>query len=97
MVKNLPANSGDSKDVGLIPGLGRFPGEGNGYPLQYSCLEYPMDRGVWWARVYGVAKCRTQLSTHTHIAFISIPSFRNPLKTNKTNLGHHLPAVIISC
>ena len=50
-VKNLPDNAGDT---GLIPGLGRSPGEGNGSPLQYSCLGNPMDRGVWWAAVYGV-------------------------------------------
>ena len=42
-------------DLGLIPGLGRFPGEGNGYPLQYSCLENSVDRGAWWATVHGVA------------------------------------------
>ena len=46
MVKNLPANTGD---VGLIPALGISSGEGNGYPLQYSCLENSMDRGAWWA------------------------------------------------
>ena len=49
-------------DLGLIPGLGRSPGEGNGYPLQYSCLENPMDRGAWWATVHGVAKSQTRLS-----------------------------------
>ena len=87
MVKNLPANSGDSRDVGLIPGLGRFPGEENSYPFQHSCLENPTDRGIWWATVHGVAKSQTRLGTHTHIAFISIPNFRNPLQTNKTNLG----------
>ena len=55
-------------DLGLIPGLGRFPGEGNGYPLRYSCLENPMDRGAWWAAVYGVAKSWTWLSDlHTLI------------------------------
>ena len=43
-------------DPGLIPGSGRSPGEGNGYPLQYSCLENSMDRGAWWAKVHGVAK-----------------------------------------
>ena len=48
MVTNLLANAGE---VGLIPGLGRFPREGNGNPLQYSCLENPMDRGAWWATV----------------------------------------------
>ena len=46
VVKNLPANAGDVGDAGLIPGLGRFPGEGNGYPLPYYCLENPMDRGA---------------------------------------------------
>ena len=54
MVKNLPANAGDVRDVGLIPGLERSLGEGHGSPLQYSCLENPMDRGAWWATVYRV-------------------------------------------
>ena len=62
MVKNLPANAADVRDKGSIPGLGRSPGEGNGYPLQHSCLENPMDRGVQWATVHGVAKSQTQLS-----------------------------------
>ena len=53
MVKNLLANTGDPS---LIPGSGRFPGEGNSSPLQYSCLENFMDRGAWWAIVYGVAE-----------------------------------------
>ena len=53
MVKNPPANAGD---VGLIPELGRSPGEGNGNPLQDSCLGNPMDRGAWWATVHGVTK-----------------------------------------
>ena len=47
MVKNSPANVGDVRDVGSVPGLGSFPGEGHGSPLQYSCLENPMDRGAW--------------------------------------------------
>ena len=51
VVKNLPANAGDVRDVGSIPGLGRFPGGGHGNPLQNSCLENPMDRGAWWATV----------------------------------------------
>ena len=50
VVNNLSANAGN---VGLIPGLGRSPGEGNSNPLQYSCLENPMDRGAWWATVHG--------------------------------------------
>ena len=53
VVKNLPGNTGDT---GSIPGLGRFPGEGNGNPLQYSCLGNPTDRGTRWATVHGIAK-----------------------------------------
>ena len=60
-VKNLPAKSGDRRNVGLIPGSGRSPGERHGNPLQYSCLENPRDRGAWWAAVYGVEQSRTQL------------------------------------
>ena len=62
MVKNLPADAGN---VGSIPGSGRSPGEGNGNPLQYSCLENPMDRGAWWASVHGVAESRARLSDFT--------------------------------
>ena len=61
MVKNLPANAED-RDMSSIPGLGRSPKEENGNPLQYSCLENPMDRGAWWATAHGVAKSQTQLS-----------------------------------
>ena len=59
VVKNLPANAGDLRDPGSIPGSGRSPGEGNGYPLQYSCLENPMDRVTWWAVIHRVAKNQT--------------------------------------
>ena len=59
MVKNPSASAGDLRDVGLISGLGRSPGEASGNPLQYSCLENPMDRGAWWATVHGVAKSQT--------------------------------------
>ena len=62
MAKNLPANAGDAKDAGLMPELGRSPGEGNGNPLQYSCLKNFMDRRAWPATIYGGAKSRTQLS-----------------------------------
>jgi len=54
--KTLPANSGDA---GSIPRLGRYPGGGNGNPLQYACLENPMNRGAWWAIVHGVTKSWT--------------------------------------
>ena len=59
VVKNLPANAGDSGDVGLIPGLGRSSQEGNGYPLQNPSLENPVDRGGWQAIVHGVAESQT--------------------------------------
>ena len=59
---HLSANEGNARDTSLIPGLERSPGEGNGNPLQYSCLENPMDRGAWRAIVHGVAKSRTRLS-----------------------------------
>ena len=59
MVKNPPAKAGDTS---LILGLGRPPGEGNGNPLQYSCLENSKDRGTWWATVHGVTKSRARLS-----------------------------------
>ena len=59
--KESACNAGDTGDVGLIPGLGRSLGEGNDNPLQYSCLENPMDRGAWWATVHRVAKSWTQL------------------------------------
>ena len=62
VVKNLPANAGDARDMGLIPGSGRFPGKGHGNPLQYFCLENPMDRGAWKATVHRVAKSWTRLS-----------------------------------
>ena len=56
VVKNLPANAGATGDMGLIPGSGRSPGEGNGNPLQYACLGNPMDRRTWWSIVHGVSK-----------------------------------------
>ena len=55
-VKNPPMNTGDDGALGPIPGLRRSPGEGNGHPLQYSCLENSIDRGAWWAMVHGIAK-----------------------------------------
>ena len=61
-VKNPPANAGDIRDVGSIPGSGRFLGGEHGNPLQYSCLENLVDRGVWRATVHGVTKSRTRLS-----------------------------------
>ena len=62
VVKNRPANAGDSRDTGSIPGSGKFPGEGNGYPLQYSCLDNSMDRGAWWA-MWGCKESDTEQLT----------------------------------
>ena len=66
MVKNPPASTGDAQDAGSIPGSGRSPGGEHGNPLQYSCLENPMDRGAWQFTLQGVAKSQTQLSTYLH-------------------------------
>ena len=69
VIKNPPANAGDVRDAGSIPGLGRYLGGGNGNSLQYSSLENPMDRGTWRTTVHGVSKSRMllkRLSTHTH-------------------------------
>ena len=69
VVKNLPANAGDIRDAGSIPGLGRSPGERHGNPLQYSCLENPMDKGAWQATIQRVTKSWAQLkqlSTQAH-------------------------------
>ena len=67
-VKNPPADAGDVRDTGSVPGSGRYPGIGNGNPLQYFCLENPMDRGAWRATtVHVVAKSQTSLGMHTHM------------------------------
>ena len=65
----VKASACKAGDLGLIPGSGRSPGEGNGNLLQYSCLENPMGRGAWWATVHGVAKSRTRLSDFTSLHF----------------------------
>ena len=72
MVKNPPADAGDTRDLGLIPGSGKSPGAGYGNPLQYSCLENPMDRGTWWATVHGGCKeSDTQLNDNRAFIFIN--------------------------
>ena len=65
VAKNPPANAEDSRDMGLIPGLGRSLRGGNDNPLQYSCLENPMDRGAWWAMVHGVSKSQCDWADST--------------------------------
>ena len=76
MVKNLPANAGDIRDVGLIPGSGRSPGGAHGNPLQGSCLKTPMARGAWWATVHGAPQSKTRLkrhSMHAHLGGFGCP------------------------
>ena len=63
------ASACDAKDPGSIPALGRSPGEGNDTPLQYSCLENPMDGGACWAAVHGITKSRTRLSDFTYTSY----------------------------
>ena len=74
MIKNLPASAGDGRDTGSIPRLGRSPGGGHGNPLQYSCLENPMDRGAWQATIHGVTKKSdmTEATSHACSSFLNI-------------------------
>ena len=69
MVKNLPTTAGGARDSGSVPGSGRSPGGGCDNPLQYSCLENPMDRGTWWARVQRVTESAMTEYTHKYIVY----------------------------
>ena len=85
VVKNLPANAGDVRDVDLIPGLERYPGEGNGNPLQYSFLGNLMDREAWWAIVHGVARVGHKLVTKPpppDLIFIFINTCRMTMRSS---------------
>ena len=88
-VKNLSANAGDIRDIGSVPGLGKSPGGGYGNPLQYSCLENPMDRGDWQATVHRLAESdTTEVTLHAHIH----------RKSNKWNqIFNILCSVLICC
>ena len=84
MIKNLPANAGDVRDMGPVLGLGRSPGGGHGNPLQYSCPENPMDRGAWRATVHRLTKSQTQLkqlSMHACISKASLQALRPGRRT----------------
>ena len=87
MVKYPPANAGDTRNAGSVPGLGRSPGRGNSNPLQSSCLENSMDRRAWQATVHGTAKSRTQLSNwaRTHVPF----TFKSSLEDKFYPLPHY--------
>ena len=78
--KESPCNAGDTEDMGSIPGLGRCPGGGYGYPFQYPCLESPMDRGAWQTAVHGITKSQTPWSGHTgnhYLGRISLSHLNN--------------------
>ena len=94
-VTNLPASAGDAGDLGLIRVLGRSPGEGNGNPLQYSCLGNPMDRGAWWTTVHGVTTQNwARLSTHPGVRGIHCtgsPSFSSLLSVVENERKKPLP------
>jgi len=90
VVKNLPAKAEDRRDSDLTPGLGRSPGGGHGNPLQYSCLQYPMDRGAWWSIVHRVAKNQIrleQLNMHAH----NIKSMNSEQQIALPNVGRPHP------
>ena len=78
MVKNLPAHAAEVRNMGLIPGLGRCPGGGNGNPVQYSCLENPMNRGAWWVTVH-------QFSSVAQ----SCPTLCDPMNSSTPGLPNH--------
>ena len=90
------ASTCNARDLGSIPGSGRSPGEGNGNPLQYSCLENPMDGGAWWATVYGVAKTWTRLSDFTTAAAAkslqSCPTLCDPIDGSPQ--GSPIPGIL---
>ena len=90
MVKNSPANAGDIRDMGLIPGSGKSPGGKYGIPLQYSCLENPMERGAWQAMVHGVTKSQTwlkQLSLHAHEKYLAEYPYKDTKKKREDNIS----------
>ena len=90
VVKNLPANAGNVRDLGSVPGWGKSPGEGTGNPLQYPCLENPMDREVWQATVHRVTKSQTPLkrvSMHACMPFLLLGALSSFLgRSTCTNL-----------
>ena len=84
MTSDFPSGSDNAGYPGSIPGSGRSPGEGNGTPLQYSCLENPIDRGAWWATIHGVAKSRARLSDFTFT--LKVSTFRSGREGHEENV-----------
>ena len=97
VVRNPPANVGDIRDVGSVSGSGRSPGEGHGNPLQYFCLENPMNRGAWWATVHGEAKesDTTEMTASTysgvHAKMAEMSNYNGPHRAWKVRIIYHLP------
>ena len=89
MLKNPLANSGDIRNRSSIPGSGRSPGDGNGNPLQYSCLENPRDRGAWWATVHGVPKSQAWLSDFTFTFYFH--ALEKEMATHSSVLAWRIP------
>ena len=89
MVSNPPANSGDLRDVGSIPGSGGSPRGGSGNPLQYSCLDNPMDRGAWQTTVHGVTESQTRPSTPEEVevqrCLVTCPEVRGQARCSQSS------------
>ena len=96
VVRNLPANAGDVRALGSIPGLGRSPGGGHGNPLWYSCLENPMDRGAWWATVHRVTQSQTTLKQVSIAQYVCWYIRRTLYQTFYLPPWHHLTLLIPS-
>ena len=99
VIKNLPANSRDTRDSGSIPGSERSSGERNGSPLQYSCLGNPMDRGAWWATVHWVAESDNNLAAKLQkheLIFTSFLWFVLFIIKSNYNFSYHWSALVIS-
>ena len=89
--KEIACNAEDARDMGLLPGLGISPGGGHGNPLQYSCLENPMDGGAWWAAVHGVTKSRTQPTDFTFT--FHFPELDKEMATHSSVLAWRIPGM----
>ena len=98
VVKNTPVNAGDLRDMSSIPGLGRSPGEGNGNPLHYSCLENAMDRGPWWSTVHTAAKRQAGprwFSTHRHTYANSAWNTTFKIQSDWKTMFNYIPAHLL--
>ena len=94
VVKNPPVDAGDIRDAGSTPLWGRSPGGGHDNPLQYSCLENPMERGAWWATVHGVAKSRTRLKWLSMCVFLHVYVVANAfVLTNESSHFYKIPFI----